>query len=287
MLTAWRFDPVAAILLALAAVAYGWGVVRLHRAGERWPVRRTLAFVVLGLGSYAVVEFGFLAVYGPELRYAFSTRVALLLFVVPVLLAVGKPLELARRTLRGSASRAFAAVEGSRVTRIVGNAAVGTLVAVAVFSTFLTPLSGWARTTPWADTAAGVVIPLLGAAIVLPLAGMSVAVTGLALAAEFILAFAELVLDAIPGVVLRLSDGIVDGIPQLGDLPSWFPSALRDQQISGDLLWMIAELADIPILIFLFVRWSRMDRKEARRVDDLDDAELEELTRRHLGQRGA
>ncbi|GGI39945.1 hypothetical protein GCM10010988_26620 [Cnuibacter physcomitrellae] len=284
VLTAWRFDPLAAAVLVLAAALYLAGVWRLRRSGGRWPVRRTLGFLVLGLGSYAVIEFGFLAAYGPELRFAFSTRIALLLFVVPVLLATGKPLELARLTLRGRAARGFAAVERSRVTRILGNAAVGTVIAVALFCTFLTPVSGWVRTTPWADSAVGLLIPLIGSAVVLPLAGMAV-VTSLALAAEFILAFAELVLDAIPGIVLRLNDGILDGVPALVGSPAWFPSALRDQQMSGDLLWLIAEVADIPILILLFVRWARLDRREARRVDDLDDEALEELTRQHLRRR--
>lgn len=60
------------------------------------------------------------------------------------------------------------------------------------------------------------------------------------------------------------------------------PSPLRDQQLSGDLLWFIAEIADIPVLVLLFVRWARVDRGEARGFDQLSDEEMAELTRQHL-----
>ena len=51
----------------------------------------------------------------------------------------------------------------------------------------------------------------------------------------------------------------------------WFPSQLRDQQLSGDLLWFIAEVSDIPVLIFLFIRWNRTDRTEAKAIDQTDE----------------
>jgi putative membrane protein len=50
------------------AALYAAGVWRIHRSGARWPVSRTLLFVVAGLGSWAVVSFGFLGSYSEELR---------------------------------------------------------------------------------------------------------------------------------------------------------------------------------------------------------------------------
>jgi cytochrome c oxidase assembly factor CtaG len=70
-----------------------------------------------------------------------------------------------------------------------------------------------------------------------------------------------------------------------GPHPEWWPSPLRDQQLSGDLLWFIAELADVPVLIILFIRWSRVDKREAKSFDDLTDEEMDALTQEHLRQR--
>ncbi|MFB2555306.1 cytochrome c oxidase assembly protein [Herbiconiux liangxiaofengii] len=308
-LTTWRFDPVAALVIVIVASLYLAGVVRYDRARRggrpagagvdgaaafrggapapaRWPRRRVVGFLVLGLGSFAVIEFGFLGVYSGELRFAFSTRIALLLLVVPALLATGRPAELAAHTLRGRARALLEAAATSRLARLTGNAVFGTVLALAVFCCFLTPLAGWARTTPAVSDALDVLVPALGAAVVIPLAG-GAAVSGLFLAAEFMLAFAELVLDAIPGIVLRLSDTVLDGVTSVVGGPAWFPSPLRDQQLSGDLLWFIAELADIPVLVFLFIRWSRHDRREARSLDDLSDADMAALTAAHLGRPAA
>ena len=105
--------------------------------------------------------------------------------------------------------------------------------------------------------------PLCGLLLVLPIAAHSVVRTAFFITVEFLLAFVELLLDAIPGLLLRLNDGILDHAPAiLGRLPLWFPSPLHDQHLSGDFLWFIAEIADVPVLVLLFVRWMRLDRRE-------------------------
>ncbi|GAA0999171.1 cytochrome c oxidase assembly protein [Subtercola frigoramans] len=259
------------------------GILALARRGEHWRIAPSLGFYLLGLGSFAVVEFGFLGVYSEELRFAFTTRIALLLFAVPALLATGKPVSLARAALTGAPLRALEAVLNSRVVGIMGNAVFGPVFALVAFSIFLTPVAGTLRESPFAQDAIAIVVPMVGLIMVLPLTELVVARTTLFIAAEFMLAFVELVLDAIPGILLRLNETILDHAgPITTAVPGWFPSPLRDQQLSGDLLWFIAEIADIPILILLFIRWSKHDRKEAKQVDELSDDEMDALTQAHL-----
>ncbi|WP_255713786.1 cytochrome c oxidase assembly protein [Subtercola endophyticus] len=259
------------------------GILALHRRGEHWRLKPTLGFYVLGLGSYAFIEFGFLGAYSQELRFAFTTRIALLLFAVPALLATGKPVELARAALTGRPLRALNRFLDSKLVGIMGNAVFGPVFALVAFSIFLTPVAGTLRASPVAQDAIGLVIPVVGLMMVLPLTELVVARTSLFIAAEFMLAFVELVIDAIPGILLRLNDAILDHAgPITTAVPGWFPSPLRDQQLSGDLLWFIAEIADIPILILLFIRWSKHDRNEAKQIDELSDEEMDALTQAHL-----
>lgn len=285
VLDSWRVDPVALVALIVAAALYGTGVVRVHSAGGRWSVVRTLLFAVGGLGSYAVVSFGFLGVYSGELRYAFTTRIALLLFVVPGLLAAGRPLELLRRSVGPRGQERIERVLRTWAVRILGNAMVATIVSAAVFTVFLTPFAWVLRGTPAIDASLGVVIPLLGLAMVVPIAESAEGRTSLFLTAEFLLAFVELVIDALPGILLRITGSVLDHAPAIHAAATWWPSALRDQQLSGDLLWFIAEVADVPILVLLFVRWTRSDRREARGFDELSDEEVDRLTREHLDRR--
>jgi cytochrome c oxidase assembly factor CtaG len=60
------------------------------------------------------------------------------------------------------------------------------------------------------------------------------------------------------------------------------PEPLRDQQLSGDLLWFIAEIVDVPILVILMMRWIRTDKRESRTMDELSDEDMAELTAAHL-----
>ncbi|WP_307479175.1 cytochrome c oxidase assembly protein [Microbacterium trichothecenolyticum] len=259
----------------MASVAYLGAVARVRRRGEPWPLRRTLGFFALGLLPYAVIELGFLGVYSSELRWAFSTRIALLIFAVPAGIAAGRPLDLIPAAVR---QRVLAA----RVTRIFGNAMVATVVIAAVFCLFLTPVAGILRVDPVIEASLGLIVPLVGLAMVLPMMALGMVHTGTFIAIEFLLAFVELLIDSVPGLLMRLNDSVLDLIPDATRALSWWPSPLHDQHLAGDMIWFIAEFADVPILVILMVRWMRSDRVEARGYDELTDEEYEQMTRAHL-----
>jgi cytochrome c oxidase assembly factor CtaG len=283
IVTEWRFEPVATMAILVAAALYIAGLVSLRRRDIRWPAWRSWCFFGLGLGSYAVVNLGFLGVWSTDLRFAFTTRIALLLFAVPALISLGAPVAMARLVLGGAALRRLNAVLRSLPIRVIGNAVFAPIFALAVFMVFVTPLAGTVRQSTLAQTILSVAVPVVGLLMVLPVIEQTNQRTSFFITVEFLLVFVELILDAIPGILIRLNDHILDGVgPVLGAVPDWFPSRLRDQQLSGDLLWFIAEVSDIPILILLFVRWSKVDRKEAKKLDDLSDEEMEELTQQHL-----
>lgn len=280
------------LALLVAGGMYLAGLVRArrahpdeHRPDGRWPPVRTLAFAG-GLALYAVIEFGFLGAESRELRWAFTTRIALLIFVVPAIIAAGHPLELAQRGLGETGAGRIAAVLRSRVVRLFGNAVFATLFVTVVFVLFLTPVAWVLRGTPWIESALGVLVPLVGLAMVLPMIEGAQR-TSFVIAAEFMLAFLELLLDAVPGIVLRLNTAILDGAPAFANGASWWPSQLHDQHLAGDLLWFIAEITDVPILVLLLMRWHRTDRREAGSIDELSDDEYERLTQAHLREAGS
>jgi putative membrane protein len=286
ILSTWFLDPVAVVVALVLAITYGAGVVVAHRRGVQWSGWLVAAFYLLGIGSFLVVNLGFLGAYSHDLRWAFSTRTALLLFVSPALLALGRPVRLARATLGHRGVSRIDAFMSSRVIKFLGNAVVEPFVTVLIFAIFLTPIAGALRLSPIGQAGVTVLIPAIGLLLVLPLIEYSERRTAFFVTVEFLLAFVALIIDAIPGILLRLSGTVLDGLGMVaGTHPAWYPNPLRDQQLSGDLLWFIAELADVPVLILLFVRWSRVDRKEAKSYDDLSDAEMDALTQEHLRQR--
>jgi cytochrome c oxidase assembly factor CtaG len=92
---AWRLDAVALAAVLLLAVAYALGVRRKRRAGERWPLWRTAAFYVLGLGTLVVATMSSLAVYDRVLFWPAAVQNILLDLFAPLGLALGDPLALA------------------------------------------------------------------------------------------------------------------------------------------------------------------------------------------------
>jgi putative membrane protein len=286
ILGTWFIDPVAVVVALILALLYGAGLVVLRRKGERWSGWMIAAFYLLGIGSFLAVSLGFLGVYSHDLRWAFSTRTALLLFVSPALLALGRPVTLARRTLGPQGVDRLDRVMSSAPIKFLGNAVVEPFVTVLIFAVFLTPIAGVLRHSFAGQAGVTILIPAIGLLLVLPLIEYSERRTAFFVTVEFLLAFVALIIDAIPGILLRLSGSVLDGLGRVSGVhPAWFPNPLRDQQLSGDLLWFIAELADVPVLILLFVRWSRVDRKEAKSFDDLTDEQMDALTQEHLRQR--
>ncbi|HEX3679315.1 MAG TPA: cytochrome c oxidase assembly protein [Galbitalea sp.] len=277
----------ACVVGVLLAIVYGVGVVAVRRKGERWSGWLVAAFYLLGIGSFLAVNFGFLGRYSYDLRWAFSTRTALLLFVTPALLALGRPVTLARKTLGQRGADRIDRFMATPVIKFLGNAVVEPFVTVLIFAIFLTPIAGVLRLSPFGQAGVTILIPAIGLLLVLPLIEYSSHRTAFFVTVEFLLAFVALIVDAIPGIVIRLSGTVLDGLGRAaGAHPAWYPNPLRDQQLSGDLLWFIAELADVPVLIILFVRWTRIDRKEAKSYDDLTDEQMDALTQEHLRRRG-
>lgn len=287
-LTTWRADPLTIGVILVASVAYLLGVRAARRRGHAWPLRRTLMFFGLGLGSYAVIELGFLGTFSAELRWAFTTRIALLIFIVPTLVAAGQPLALVENATGPVGAERMSRVLNWRIFRLFGNAIFATIFVAALFCLFLTPVSWLLRGTPWIEAALGVAVPLFGMVMVLPLAAAAGITTGFFITVEFLLGFVEMLIDSIPGILMRINETVLDHAPVITGAGSWWPNPLRDQQLSGDMMWLIAEVADAPILVILAIRWMRLDRREARSYDDLTDEEYEALTQAHLnGTAGA
>lgn len=272
------------MLLVVAVVAYGAGLVSARRRGVRWPLWRTLAFVA-ALALFTVVQFGIVGQYDRQLRWAFVLRIAVLFFAVPTFAALSGPFALLRTGGPTHLAESADAVLRSRPARFLGNAIVSPLVALALFCVMLTPLAAVLRQSLVSSMGITVLVPVLGFGLLAPLSEVGVLRSSAFATAEFLLAFVELVLDAVPAVVMRVSDHVLDGAGRVALHVPWAPSPLRDQHLAGDLLWFIAEVADVPVLIALFIRWQRSDRREAREVDDLTDEQMDALTREHLQRR--
>jgi len=258
----WSLQPLA---LAAAVLLAGWYVRGAHRQAG-WPARRTVAFLA-GTVALAWTTGAFPGAYAPSLYWVWTAQTLGLLLIVPLLLVAGRPLELmpppvAGRILRSPPMQALS-------SPLVGPG----LLLVLSAALFFGPIPGWAIDVPALGWLLQLVLVGIGAVIALPLVGGDGPGGSLAVGLAAMVGLVELILDAIPGVVLRLQTHTVTAFFDHRTSHSWSPRPVHDQQLAGAILWCVAEIIDLPFLVLAFRRWVRADNAEAARIDTVLDAE--------------
>jgi putative copper resistance protein D len=264
----WSLDPVILVIVIGAASAYLAGVRRAARTGTRWPAARTVAFLGPGLLGLVYLTMGWPAVYARVLFSVHAVQLIALLMVVPFLLALGRPIQLAQAALPAGAARRFDAALHSRYARFLTVPVVSPLLlAVVPIVIYFTPLYPLTLTNPVAASISRVALLVIGLAVLVPLWEAGTINVHVPYALALFFSLIELLADAVPGIVIRLDTHVIAAGFYGGLGLAWGSSPLGDQHLGGDLLWCIGEAIDVPVLALLVVQWVRADARDAARVD--------------------
>ncbi len=269
--TAWQVDLPVLLAAAVAMGLYAWAVAARTRTGGSWPAARTVSFG-LGLLVMLATTCSFVGVYAHTLLWVFTLQTCVLLLLVPLLLGGGGPLALVPWPLPRGLVRALTVPGAGPLLLIVVTAVV-----------FFTPLLGAAVSSSAITHALQLILVLCGLVMALPVTDESVALSSNGYAALLGLGLVELLLDAVPGIALRLHPGVLTAAASVAAARGWGPTAIGDQQLAGDMLWFFGEAADIPFIVITVVAWIRADAREAVRVDAALDAAV--LARRAAAPR--
>jgi cytochrome c oxidase assembly factor CtaG len=271
--SSWLLDPVALVMVAVLAVAYLGAVRRLH---GQWPSARTFAFLV-GLGTVLLVKMSFLGVYSDTLFWVRAVQNIVLLMITPLLLAMGAPLTLILSGVPPALAARLRRLGRSKVATTLTFPLVVTFLLVApLFVLYLSPLYELT----------------LRSGLVQNLTGLGLVCCG------FVYFWTRLQVDPTPradhhlvSLWISMTEVIFDGALGLaiafGALIApdyyhalnrvWWPDLRLDQVIGAGVLWIGGDLAGLPFVGALIVRWRRDDRRQAEIVDrELDEAEPEQ-----------
>jgi putative copper resistance protein D len=284
ILTTWRADYLFIGAALLAVGLYVAGLVRLHRRGVRWPVVRTVNWVI-GWALFVWATNGFLGVYS---RVAFSWHMALHMLeamVVPIFLVLGAPMTLALRTLKprhdGTVGprELILAVLHSRVMRVVGNPIfAGGFFFMSLVAFYWTDLFYLALTTHTGHILMTVHFVLAGYLFAWVIIGIDPGPKKWSPALRLVVLLATISFHAFFGVAIISGEAVLaPGVFEVLHLP-WVPDPLADQRVGGSIAWAIGELPTLTLSLVCAVQWAKSDRLESRRRDrqaDRDgDAEL-------------
>ena len=279
LLTEAQPAPLPLLVVLLAAGLYLWGVTRLRRRGDAWPPSRTVAFVVLGLGTVALATMSGLAAYDTTLFAVHMVQHMLLSMVASVFLALGAPVTLALRTLPARPRAALLALLHSRLVRVLSFPLVPWLLFVA--SPFALYFSGWYAATldsPLLHELLHVHFLLVGSLFFWPLLGVDPVPGRVGHPMRMLLAAATLPFHAFLGVAVMSVDPDGRGLLARDHYLALHPleEAVFQQELGGGLLWASGDLVGLLFLFTLLAQWMRASEREAaredRRLDRMDRA---------------
>jgi cytochrome c oxidase assembly factor CtaG len=271
-LTSWTLDLPVFVVVLVAAGLYLAGVRRVRRAGEPWPAWEAVAFLAGGVGMLLVATMSFLGVYQGVLFSIRAAQTVLLLLVVPLFLALGRPLSLAIAALPRLGQR-IEALLGTRAARVLTFPAITALVLVIVpFLFYFTP---WFR----AGLDSGLIRELTHVALIAP--GLVFFWTLLRVdpvpkAYPYLVSLwvtgAEVVGDAVLGIAVIADQHLIAGGFYHALARPWGPGLRSDQVLGGGALWILGDIVGLPFLAAQLIQMIREDEQEAVRIDAEFDA---------------
>ncbi|MFE4084858.1 cytochrome c oxidase assembly protein [Streptomyces sp. YIM B13502] len=282
---AWSADPIFLVACLLALALYGWGVVRLVRRGDRWPVGRTIAFVT-GVLSIGLVMCTALNDYGMVMFSVHMVQHMVISMVSPILLLLGAPVTLALRALPPAAVRGtkgprelLLMLLHSRYMRVVTHPLFTIPMFIAsLYALYFTPLFDFLMGSAVGHAAMMVHFLAVGLVFFWPIMGVDPGPHRPGHLMRMLELFAGMPFHAFFGIALMMASTPM--VTTFQDPPASLGiDALSDQNAAGGIAWAFSEVPSVLVLIALLFQWYASDQRQARRKDraaDRDgDKELE------------
>lgn len=303
-LTQWHPDPLYLAAALAAVIVYLRWVRRLAQRGDRWPLSRTVTWVIAWVLFTWVVNGG-PYVYGVVLFSAHMVMHMLLVMLIPIFFALAAPITLLLRAVpprrdgsRGPREWILALIHSPWAQAWANPWVAGVNFVGSLFLFYYTDLLSLALRHHVGHVLMVLHFSLAGYLFMNAVIGTDPGTKRPTHAVRLIMLFAAMIFHGFFGLSLASMTSLLaaDFYGRLG--LSWWVDALADQQVGGFATWGIGELPTLVIAILLAVEWSQADARDARRIDraaDRDhDAELaaynEMLARRaaaHQAARGA
>ncbi|MEW1955633.1 cytochrome c oxidase assembly protein [Terrabacter sp. NPDC080008] len=283
-LTAWRVEWLFLATGVLAIGLYLVGVVRLHRRGDRWPVLRTLSWIV-GWLLFVYATNGVLGIYG---RVAFSWHMTLHMLeamVLPIFLVLGAPVTLALRAIKSRRDGTFGprelllAAVHSRFLAVLGNPVVAaTLFFTSLVAFYWTGLFQLALETHTGHLLMTAHFVLTGYLFVWSLVGIDPGPKKWSPPLRLVVLFATISFHAFFGIAMVTGETLLAGDFFRAISIPWVHGLLADQRYGGGVAWAIGEVPSLVLALTVAVQWFGRDQAESvrrdRRADRDGDAEL-------------
>jgi putative copper resistance protein D len=273
--TSWEPFQLLTLGLLIAVGLYLWGVSRLVRRGDAWPLHRTLVFLVGGVGSIAFVTLGGVAAYDDVLLSDHMIQHMVLAMLAPICLALGAPVTLALRTLPPKPRHWLVAALHSKIAKVLSFPLVSFGLYVATpFALYFSGIYRFSLQHEWFHDLTHVHFILIGCLFFWPLIGLDPLPGRWPYPARALLMILSTPFHAVLGLTIMQSSTLIAG-SYYPDLHLGWADPVTDQRVAGGILWAGGEIVTVVMLAALVAQWMRSADKEAIRIDrrlDREDA---------------
>jgi cytochrome c oxidase assembly factor CtaG len=275
--TTWHVDPWTLAAVLLLGGAYLAGARAVRRRGGTWPASRAVLFCGLGLGFAVVATMSSVGVYQPVLFYMRSVQTILLLLVVPLFIALGRPLSLIVATVPRLGPWLESAI-ASRVAKLLTFPLITTFVLVVMpFLVYFTPwyAAGFRSVLVAQVTHLALILP--GFVFFWTLLRVDPVPKAYPYVVALWITAAEVIGDAVLGLAVIADTNLIAGPYYHALARPWGPSLATTQVLGGGVLWIVGDIVGLPFLAAQLIQMIREDEAEAKVIDaELDAADAVE-----------
>ncbi|GAA2941883.1 MULTISPECIES: cytochrome c oxidase assembly protein [Streptomyces] len=269
-------DPFFLVGCVAALALYGYGVLRLRRRGDAWPVNRTVLFVV-GVLTIALVMCTGLNDYGMVMFSVHMVQHMVISMLSPILLLLGAPVTLALRALpvagrgRTGPRELLLKLLHSHYMRIITHPVFTIPLFIAsLYGLYFTPLFDFLMGSKTGHIAMMVHFLAVGLVFFWPIMGVDPGPHRPGYVMRMLELFAGMPFHAFFGIALMMASQPM--VEAYKNPPSSLGiDALTDQSAAGGIAWAFSEIPSVLVLIALVFQWYRSEQRTARRSDRAAD----------------
>ncbi|MEU0244349.1 cytochrome c oxidase assembly protein [Streptomyces sp. NPDC006235] len=272
----WSADPFFLVACLAGLALYGWGVVRLVRRGDKWPVGRTFAFVI-GVLTIVLMMCTRLNDYGMVMFSVHMVQHMVISMVSPILILLGAPITLALRALptagrgRKGLRELLLMFLHSHYMRIVTHPAFTIPLFIAsLYGLYFTPLFDFLMGSTTGHIVMMVHFLAVGLVFFWPIMGVDPGPHRPGYLMRMLELFAGMPFHAFFGIALMMASQPM--VETFKNPPASLGiEALSDQNAAGGIAWAFSEIPSVLVLVALLFQWYASDQRQAKREDRAAD----------------
>ncbi|MEU6461188.1 cytochrome c oxidase assembly protein [Streptomyces sp. NPDC046976] len=269
---AFSAEPFFLITCLLGLGLYAWGVVRLRRRGDTWPVARTVSYVI-GVLTIMLVMCTKLNDYGMVMFSVHMVQHMIISMLSPILILLGAPVTLALRALptagrgRKGPRELLLMLLHSRYMRVITHPLFTIPMFIAsLYVLYFTPLFDFLMGSKTGHIAMMVHFLAVGVVFFWPIIGVDPGPHRPGHLMRMLELFAGMPFHAFFGIALMMaSTPMVNTF--LHPPASLGIDPLSDQNNAGGIAWAFSEVPSVLVLIALLFQWYGSEKRHARRKD--------------------